>query len=308
LAAACFAVSAGCDQPLAPSPEALQLACPAAVGVETDVLSPLPIQFGAPVPSGGTPPYQTSCAPGSGTLFAPGPTTVRCQVNDSRAEAASCTFLVSVTVPAKLSKTRFTAFGDSITEGVTSPAPMRLLALHPLAAYPGELQTTLAARYPRQQFIVFNRGLGGERLSRGEERLPGVLDADRPEVLLLLEGVNNIRNEPRAELFADMASMVDAARSRNIEVILAKLLPISAEREAGRPGTIAAIQALNAEIDRIAAARGLGPPVDLYGLFLANPQWLGMDGLHPTAEGYVHIADAWFDAIVGRYHMAGTEQ
>ena len=43
-------------------------------------------------------------------------------------------------------------------------------------------------RYPSQPIVVVNEGKGGEDTRGGARRLPQVLEADKPEVLLLLEG------------------------------------------------------------------------------------------------------------------------
>jgi lysophospholipase L1-like esterase len=130
-----------------------------------------------------------------------------------------------------------------------------------------------------------------------------VLDEDRPEVLLLLEGVNNIRNVPTVELAGDLDEMVREARRRNIQVLIATLLPVSDDREAGRVGTQAAIQDLNEEIVDIARKNRLGAPVDLYTTFLQMPSLLGIDGLHPTAAGYARMAEVFFDTIQERYEV-----
>jgi lysophospholipase L1-like esterase len=131
-----------------------------------------------------------------------------------------------------------------------------------------------------------------------------VLDDERPEVLLLLEGVNNIRNVPTDELAGDLDRMVRSARDRDVEVILAKLLPISDARESGsRQGTQQAIRDFNESIERIARRHNLGAPVDLHSVFLADPSLLGRDGLHPTAAGYVRIAEEFYQRIVDRYEV-----
>jgi len=295
-------VAAACDSPMEPTEDPpLQLLCSAPVTLQTAGFTPVDVTYTAPQPSGGAPPYNTACGPPSGSAFPVGETTVRCDVSDAMGRTATCLFPVTVAHIATLAKTRFVAFGDSITEGVVSPAPSFLMALALHDGYPDELQARLSSRYPLQQIVVINRGIAGERLSQGVDRLPGVLDADRPEVVLLLEGVNGIRETPPAELFADIATMVDETLDRGIDVIIGRLLPASADYEASHPGILAAIENLNGEIDHIAATRGIGPAVDFYGLFMANPQLLG--GLHPTEEGYRLMADTWADAIAARYEQ-----
>ena len=78
-------------------------------------------------------------------------------------------------------------------------------------------------------------------------------------------------------------------------------MPVGAALEAKQPGINAAVVRLNVEINRLAQEFALGPPVDLYALFSAQPGLIGRDSLHPTAEGYTRMAELWNAAIVSRY-------
>jgi lysophospholipase L1-like esterase len=296
------AAACGDSPPTAPAPPALALACPARVDERTADGAGATVRFDVTA-QGGRTPAAVVCTPASGAIFPIGETRVSCTVSDAASQNASCAFTVAVARIPTISRTRFLAFGDSITEGVTSPAPTILRRLDFPDAYPGQLQAMLAERYAAQTIEVLNRGIGGERLDEGRERLPGVLAADRPDVLLLLEGVNNIRNVPTRELAGDLDEMVRDARRRNIDVLLATLLPVSDAREAGRPGTQRAIRDLNEEIAGIANKNGIGAPVDLHTLFLQNPSLLGMDGLHPTPVGYTRMAEVFFAAIQERFEV-----
>lgn len=286
--------------PAGPSPVPLSLACPARVDARTTDPAGAAVSFDISA-QGGSAPTTVVCTPASGSMFAIGDTAVSCTATDAQSQTATCTFAVSVTRIPELTRSRFLAFGDSITEGVTSPAPTLLRTLAHPEAYPGQLQQMLAARYTAQTITVLNRGIAGEKASEGRERLPGVLEADRPEVLLLLEGVNNIVNIPTRQLAGDLDDMVRGARRRSVDVLIATLLPISDAREQRRPGTLQAIEDLNEEIHRIARKNDLGAPVDLYSVFKQMPSLIGMDGLHPTPAGYTRLAEVFFDAIRERY-------
>ena len=302
-ALALSALAAACGKPPTqppPPPPTLALQCPAPLevtardGVTADVVF-------APALIGGAPGASFTCTPAPGAAFAIGESTVTCNASDPVGQAASCSFTVRVLPPPRLRFTRFMAFGDSITEGVVSPAPSLLMSLGTPEAYPGRLQEALAERYTAQTIEVLNRGVAGERLQRGRDRLPDVIDEDRPEVLLLQEGINNLRNVPTSQLADDFRSMVRTAQRRGVTVLPALLLPVSDAREAGRPGTQAGILAFNEEIRRISRQLGCGEPVDLHAAFVENPALLGMDGLHPTAAGYVRIAELFFEAIRARW-------
>jgi acyl-CoA thioesterase-1 len=223
---------------------------------------------------------------------------VTCVGTDARQLTDMCMFSVTVEVVPVLSATRFVAFGDSITEGKlasgdTAPIP-----------YPTGLKARLTARYTSQEFIVQNDGVGGETSDRGAARLPGVLSARNPEVLLLLEGVNDLAlgdSSKVAVVIGNLRTMVQTARSRGILVFLATLLP---EIPGGsRAGALPLIVPTNDQIRALAANQGV-PLVDLYQAFSGMERTLiGEDGLHPNAAGYEQIAQTFLDVLRIRLEM-----
>src|SRR5688572_14676969 len=84
--------------------------------------------------------------------------------------------------PARLSRTKFLAFGDSFTAGeVTSPVSqsgIHKLIVVPAASYPSVLQSQLRAAFAAQSasITVQNSGEPGERILDGSQRFPGVFD------------------------------------------------------------------------------------------------------------------------------------
>ena len=257
------------------------------------------MHFDMPTATGGTPPYNVQCEPGSSSVFAIGESTVRCTAIDAAKVEASCEFAVKVQVSQTLQKTKFTAFGDSITEGTVSLAP--LIMLDGPETYPFKLEQMLRERYPAQEIVVVNRGKGGYTMRDGALQLPGVLDADKPEVLLLLLGINNI-NGPTSSQVTNLQTMITDAQRRGVDVIIATVMPMLPTFHTYRPGTTTErIDALNAQIFLLAAQYNLGAPVDLFAIFDADHSLIGPDGLHPTAEGQTRIAEAFRDEIVRRY-------
>lgn len=307
-AVACGGSPAGPTPPPAPS-----LACPADIQAPARNGQPPVVTFDTPAAVNGAPPVSVSCAPASGTSFAPGTTRVTCTATDSLARSASCGFSVVVSEVPVLAQVKFVAFGDSVTEGTIShpcPAsaaldtPWMKLAVDAPQSYPYKLQGLLAARYLDQTITVLNEGKAGELADGdGEERLPIVLDADKPEVLLLLHGFNDLRAAGAANDFGDqiprivgaLETMVESARSRNVRVLVATLPAMNAAgcRGAGAPG----VPALNDEIRKMAADEG-AVLVDLFAGLGGTPDGvIGIDGLHPTEEGYTKMAQVWFEAI-----------
>ena len=87
----------------------------------------------------------------------------------------------SVARQARLSRTRFVAFGDSITSGeITTPigagSYVGKLVVIPSVSYPSVLQTQLQASYPSQAATinVNNQGKGGENIVDGVLRFDEV--------------------------------------------------------------------------------------------------------------------------------------
>jgi lysophospholipase L1-like esterase len=222
---------------------------------------------------------------------------------------------VFVPPPPRLSVTRFLAFGDSITQGAvpdgTFPARFRALQLLPSTlTYPGQLEIKLTARYTTQtaQIVVVNRGLQGEPAAAGQARLPRELAASTPDVLLLLEGVNDLNTgNPASSISAAIAalrSMIRQARGNNVRVMIGTLLP---ERAGGyNAGAINLIVPFNNQLIPMATAEG-ALVVDAYTEFLPHvSDWIGVDGLHPNVTGYQALGQLFFNAIKGSYEMPGS--
>jgi lysophospholipase L1-like esterase len=299
-----FVVEVQSTAPPPPPPPPLMLTCPADIAAFSTTGSPVPVSYQAPAVGGGLPPVAVTCSPPSGSAFSVGATNVRCAASDAALQTAECGFRVAVSVPPHLSATKFLAFGDSFTEGVVSVGPLMLL--HSLAtpqAYPGKLHALLEARYTIQDFTMANHGIGGERAEQGVERLPGVLDATRPEVLLLMEGANDLARSTQNGIqraITALETMVKEAQRRGVIVFLATLPP---ERPARRPRTAPLVPQLNAEIAKLAAAQG-AILVDVYAAFKGDADpYIGNDGLHPTEAGYQFMAEVFFASIVNELEI-----
>ena len=306
---------AGCRGPVTPTPTPTPLAmiCPSPVSAQSPDGNPVFVSFPAPTVTGGQSPVTTTCTPGAASTFPVGSTSVTCTARDAGRQSVSCDFPVSVTRTPRLAATRFVSFGDSITEGVTSTCNRTTLfmtfaetmlvlpqAANDPWAYPNVLQARLRSVYTAQQPGVANRGIGGEDVSIGAARLPGVLTAEAPQVLLLQEGANDVnQNRPPATIAASLRTMVREARSRGVQVYLGTLLP---QRPLGVQGScrgfgVNNVAPANDQIRGMAAAEG-AVLVDLYQAFGGVPGTLiGADGLHPSEAGYQKIADTFFDAV-----------
>lgn len=309
-----IAASAACNSPTKPSPPpppALGIACPSSVSASATVPAGVTVSFDAATPSGGQAPVQVSCTRQSGSLFAQGTTPVQCTASDSAGQTASCSFnvIVTFTIAPQLTRTKFLAFGDSITAGevsfpVTSTtregdSNYRQIVV-PVASYPQQLQNRLRERYTFQASLitVTNAGLPAETAQNGRIRLRSVLAGTPAEVVIITEGYNELTNIlPGAIAAAELAirGMVQETKATGARVMLGTLPP-------PRPGGQRTVPAervidLNSRIRAIAAAENV-PLIDFYAGMLDDVQrYIGVDGLHPNEAGYARMAELAFAAV-----------
>ena len=321
LVAALLAVACGGKTPTQPPPppEGPFTSCPTDITVESFEGNPIPVTYGLPGASGGTPPLNVACTPESGKTFAVGEHTVTCTVTDGASKTASCTFKIIVTTPPRLTLTQFTAFGDSLTWGVTStPVPTTLQALRlltlteppPPEAYPNQLEQMLRARYKLQSSYVYNEGVGGERVDPGGlARMPSALRAHPTEAMLLMEGTNDLLDfEPGAAKAIDgLDRMVVDALGRGYKVMLATIPPQRAGGARTRDAVAKRIPGFNDQIRGIAANRHV-PLVDVYDALKDKLYLIGVDDLHPTTQGYQVMAQTFLDAIRKEYEVKPPSQ
>src|SRR5262249_15925297 len=166
------------------------------------------------------------------------------------------------------------------------------------SSYPSKLQNLLRDRYTSQSPIALNEGVGGEKVTEGAGRLPGVLNADMPQALLLQEGVNDINSNDSTAITSVVNGpqrVIRQAGGRGMPVFLGTLLP---ERVGScRAYASALIASANDRIKAMAATEG-ALLVDLYQAFDGmTGTLLGPDGLHPNEAGYDTIAQTFFNAI-----------
>ena len=279
-----------------------QLITAQTIGIDATVTYP------APSTTDGEAPVEVSCSPQSGTKFPIGETRVDCTARDNRARTATCSITIRVSKAASLSRTRFLAFGDSITAGeVTFPVGTTVLGdlitklvLVPSAAYPTVLAKNLSTAYPLQEdrIAVANYGQGGEKAVNARDRFIQALNVVRPEAVLILEGANDIplgEDGGASSAAREVRAMSAEARARGMRVFIANLPP-------GRPGgnrTIQPILVTDYNNRMFDAARSEGAVfVDIFAALSTNVNlYIGVDGLHPTEAGYAKMAETFQNAI-----------
>lgn len=327
--AALAALAAACGKgPTAPTPTPISpvtqppaITCPANVTAPTVNAAPVTVTYNAPTVTGGALPVTTTCSSASGSSFNLGTTEVSCSVVDGEQRQAACSFTVQIVEVPHVSKTRFLAFGDSITYGVSNEAcqlapsgefarfvPFRLGSLAVVAQpYPSILRSLLQARYPAENPAVFPSGVPGELIVTGDGRLSGELNKYQPDAVLLLEGVNDIhatQGNAISDIREALRSMIRHTLERGAEAFVSTLLPQRIEgcKAYDWSDGVDDISDANATIIAVAGEfMGQTPGVtlvDMHKVFSGQESTLlGGDGLHPNETGYERMAAVFFDAI-----------
>lgn len=163
------------------------------------------------------------------------------------------------------------AMGDSITEGsgVSSPYPSIL------AGMVGK--------------TVINHGSGGATAGDGAGSIGGVLANDKPGYVLILYGANDaISGVGPDSTIGALGAIIEACKANKTVPVIATLTPMQGLHELFAGGA----QELSRRIRSLAGQTGTAL-CDLENEFGYPSPLLQEDGLHPTDEGCVVIADSF---------------
>lgn len=168
---------------------------------------------------------------------------------------------------------RIVILGDSLTAGYGLPRE---------ASYPAVLQNKLDAAGLGYQ--VINAGISGDTSAGGVERLDWSLDGDVRIVIVALGANDGLRGLPLDQMEANLRTIIERARARGAQVILAGL---KAPPEAG-PDYGARFEAVYRKL--VQQYRLPFIPSLLEGV--AGQEDLNLeDGIHPNARGAAIVAD-----------------
>lgn len=155
------------------------------------------------------------------------------------------------------------AFGDSLTEGVGAAKS---------ASYPSQLALITGLE-------VINAGISGETTDRGLVRFEDVLEQHNPELVILLEGGNDIlRNYNQNQTKQNLAQMMDIAKQRNVQVLLMGV------PEKNLFSSVAGFYDELAEENQVAYMRGVVSD-------LLKTKKYKSDQIHLNAQGYRVLAE-----------------
>lgn len=161
------------------------------------------------------------------------------------------------------------AFGDSLTAGVGTDKS---------SSYPAVLKNLTGLK-------VINAGISGETTNEGLARFPDVLADSQADLLILIEGGNDIlRNHKAAETKSNLASMIKIAQAQSLPVVLIgvpekKLFSSSAPL-----------------YQELADEYGLVYHHDLISKLIRSPE-LKSDPIHFNQAGYQKMAEAIYQLL-----------
>ena len=173
------------------------------------------------------------------------------------------------------------AFGDSLTAGYGIDLD---------EAWPARLQERLDAE--GFAYRVVNAGVSGETTSGGLRRLPFVLDRNPNAelVVIALGGNDGLRGVPVDVMMDNLEAMIREAEGRGLQVLLAG---VPAPPELGRD-----YEDGFAETFRdVAGATGAPLLPSLLDGVAGVAELNQRDGIHPTPEGALRLADNAFEAL-----------
>jgi len=156
------------------------------------------------------------------------------------------------------------AFGDSLTYGSGAGRDQ---------SYPAVLSQLIGR-------TVVNAGVPGELSSAGRERLAGMLERHRPQLILLCHGGNDIlRHQSPDRLRANLQAMIETARIAGAQVVLIAV-PEFGLLLSPMPVYETVAEALDVPIES-----------EVLSNVIAAAD-LKSDSVHPNAEGYRRVASA----------------
>ena len=172
------------------------------------------------------------------------------------------------------------AFGDSITAGTGSDS----------GGYPARLQQIIQST--GKPCSIYNCGVPGERTYQGVDRIDTVLDYIPADIILIMEGTNDIRSGyPWQTTQLNLQLMIDKAKARGVTPILATLTPSNQVNS-----EVLIPNRWNPMIKELARQNEI-LLVDQYSALEALWSSLNDDGIHPNDDGYLYLAKTWNNTI-----------
>ena len=136
----------------------------------------------------------------------------------------------------------------------------------------------------------------------------GLLTNDRPDIVLVMAGTNDILRHRRASrVIRELNQLIDRLQDElpDAQILVSSLAPIDPARKGEQRANT--VEEVNALLPELAAKQGPQVTyVDAGGLL--DLRDLVKDGIHPNEEGYQEIGNAWYDALVERDRLTGVDR
>lgn len=167
------------------------------------------------------------------------------------------------------------AFGDSVTFGT--------------GAAPGEDWPTHLAALSRWHIV--NAGIPGDTAMAGKDRLPALLDAHKPALVMVEIGGNDfLKRRAQSVVKEDIRQMLKAIRASGAQAVLVAVPELSLLGAMTRRPSDAALYAELGKEEKVPVI------ADVFADILGQPA-LCADQIHPNAAGYLKMAEGFRDAL-----------
>jgi acyl-CoA thioesterase-1 len=171
--------------------------------------------------------------------------------------------------------------GDSLTQGYGLP---------PEQGFVPQLQRWLDAQ--GAEVVLVNAGVSGDTTAGGLARVDWTLTPEVGAMIVALGGNDMLRGLDPAEARANLAGILDAAKARNLPVLLVGLEAPSNFGPDYKADFDAAYADLAAEYGALLYPNFLAALTAQNDLTTALRQYMQGDGIHPNAEGVALIVEA----------------
>ncbi len=191
--------------------------------------------------------------------------------------------------------------GDSLTQGTAEYPGYRVLLWDALRAqgfrvdFVGSQRNYFMRRWGAHGFDADHEGHWGWTVARLLEPLESWVCRERPDIVLLQAGINDLFNGYKVEkIVGQLGEMIAVLRRCNPRVVVcvAQLTPILDEQSGPR---VPELNRAIAELGRLGTSESPVVVVDQYRGFDAQADTY--DGLHPNASGAAKMAARWLEAL-----------
>jgi lysophospholipase L1-like esterase len=220
--------------------------------------------------------------------------------NGSERQTTPASPASTTTVPAA-ARVRIMPLGDSITQADSEHDSYRRPLFKSLELegrsvdFVGSLSSNFRGGPPRRDFDLDHEGHWGFRVDEILEDVRRWVLAEEPDVLLVHLGSNDVfQDQSVSSTLDELSRLIDVVREvrPDADFLVAQILPTN------NPSRNRTLRQLNASIASLASKSTERSRVAIVDQFTGfDPERMTYDGVHPNAEGEIHMADRWLAAL-----------